>query len=382
MEIHRKVQDLSRGFQHGDHDIVVEKVEAANSRIAAYEASSRNLQQVIEDIRRQVRSLPSSNEQTQSVIRRELASYRNSLDATMRRVTTVESNVHTLNGMNNRIMAQLADIEGNVDDAADMIQVAQQNPRGPRERQNVGYNAFAGQGHRIRSPTPFSGDGHGRDTDLSIRPGGGVSLTDHTLPNAPVRVDASHADRRPIPPVRERADSRSRRALGLPDRSHPPGAHEGWSLGACQGGCFNFPEQEPKTYWLGIGNQGEEGRSAIAGVFLRTQAVHLEAIGVAGLKPTSRVPAIAGGLLGAGLMPTPRVPARAGGFLRPRPIAGRLRDQLQEACLADLAYRRSEIRTIQMTGSTRTQSSLVPHASVNSVGCARVTMGIVGIVSS
>ena len=93
--------------------------------IAAYEASSRNLQQVIEDIRRQVRSLPSSNEQTQSVIRRKLASYRNSLDATMRRVTTVESNVHTLNGMNNRVMAQLADIEGHVDDAADMIQVAQ-----------------------------------------------------------------------------------------------------------------------------------------------------------------------------------------------------------------------------------------------------------------
>ena len=226
-EIYRKIQDLSRGFhrQHRDHDIVVEKVEAANSRIAAYEASSRNLQQVIEDIRRQVRSLPSRNEQTQSVVRRELASYRNSLDATMRRVTTVESNVHTLNGMNSRVMAQLAEIEGHVDDAADIIQGVQQNPRGLRERQNVGYNAFAGQGHGIRSPTPNPGDGHGRDTDLPVRPGGGVSLTDHALPNAPV---TSHADRHPIHPVRERADSRSRRALGL---------------GACQGGCLNFPEQ-------------------------------------------------------------------------------------------------------------------------------------------
>ena len=182
-EIHRKVQDLSRGFhrQRRDHDIVVEKVEAANSRIAAYEASSRNLQQVIEDIRRQVRSLPSGNEQTQSFIRRELASYRNSLDSTMRRMTTVESNVHTLNGMNNRVMAQLAEIEGHVDDAADIIQGVQQNPRGLRERQNVGYNAFAGQGHRIRSPTPTPGDGHGRDTDLSVRPGGPALCQTHLL---------------------------------------------------------------------------------------------------------------------------------------------------------------------------------------------------------
>ena len=123
-EVHQKIQDLSRGFhrQRRDHDNIVEKVETANSRIAAYEASSRNLQQVIEDIRRQVCSLPSGNEQTQSVVRRELASYRNSLDATMRRVTTVESNVHTLNGMNNRVMAQLAEIEGHVDEAADIIQ--------------------------------------------------------------------------------------------------------------------------------------------------------------------------------------------------------------------------------------------------------------------
>ena len=88
---------------------------------------------------------------------------------------------------------------------------------------NVGYNAFAGQGHRIRSPTP--GEGNARGTDLPARPGGGVGLADHALPTVPVRADASRADRHPIHPDRERADSRSRRALALPDRSHSP--HEG-----------------------------------------------------------------------------------------------------------------------------------------------------------
>ena len=173
----RKIQDLSRGFhrQHRDHNVVVENVETANSRIVAYEASSRNLQQVVEDIRRQVRGLPSSAEQTQTVVRRELVYYRNMVDATVRRVAIVEDNIRTLNEMNTRVMAQLADLEGHVDDAADMIQVAQQNPRGPRERQNVGYNAFAGQGHRIRSPTPTPGDGHARDTDPSIRPSGALA---------------------------------------------------------------------------------------------------------------------------------------------------------------------------------------------------------------
>ena len=118
------------------------------------------------------------------------------LDAATRRVAIVGDNIRTLNGMNTRVMAQLADLEGHVDDAADMIQVAQQNLRGPRERQNVGYNTFAGQGHRIRSPTPTPGDGHGRNTNPSIRPSGGV--TDRSrFANVPVRVDASHADRHP-----------------------------------------------------------------------------------------------------------------------------------------------------------------------------------------
>ena len=159
-EVHRKIQDLSRGFhrQRRDHDDVVEKVETVNSRVEAHEARSGILMnQVIDDIRRQIRNLPSSSDQARSAVRRELDSYRNTLDAAMRRVTTVESNIRTLNGMSDRVMAQLSEIEGHVDEAADIIQGVQQNPRGLRERQN---------------------------------------------------------------PVGERADSRSRRALGLPDRSH------------------------------------------------------------------------------------------------------------------------------------------------------------------
>ena len=81
--------------------------------------------------------------------------------------------------MNARVVGQLAELEGHVDDAADMIQVAQQNPRGPQGRPNVGYDAFAGQGHRIRSPTPTPGDRKAQNPVPLARPGGGVSLTDH-----------------------------------------------------------------------------------------------------------------------------------------------------------------------------------------------------------
>ena len=145
----------------------------------------------------------------------------------MRRVSAIDGNVCNLSAMNNRIMSQLFEMEGQFDEAAGIIQGVQQineAPQQPRERRNVGYNAFAGQGHRIRSPTPTPGEGNGRDTGLPVRPGGGVGLADHVLPNVPDRVDPSRADRHPINPDRERADSRSRRARGLPDRSHsPPG---------------------------------------------------------------------------------------------------------------------------------------------------------------
>ena len=159
-EINRKIQDLTRGFyrQGRNHDIVVEKVETANARIAAVDENARRLQQAVQAIRTQLSNLPSSTEQTQAIVRRELVYSRNMLDATMRRTGTIESNIRVLNEMNTQVMGQLAELEGHVDDAADMTQVAQQNPRGPQGRPNVGYNALAGQGHRIRSPTPNPGD--------------------------------------------------------------------------------------------------------------------------------------------------------------------------------------------------------------------------------
>ena len=182
-EVNRKAQDLYRGVQrqHRDHDDVIARFETVKSRVEQSEASSGILNQVLDDIRRQIRNLPASSDQARSAVRRELDSFRNTLEGAVRRITTVKSNVRTLNGMNNRIMAQLSDIEGHVDEAADIIQGVQenqQNPQGPRERRNVGYNAFAGQGHRIRSPTPTPGEGDGRGTDLPVRPGRGVGLTD------------------------------------------------------------------------------------------------------------------------------------------------------------------------------------------------------------
>ena len=234
----------------------------------------------------------------------------------MRRISTVESNMRTLNGMNNRIMAQLYEIEGHVDEAAGIIQGVQDNqanPPQPRERRNVGYDAFAGQGHRIRSPTPIPGEGNGRGTGLLVRPGGGVDLVDHALPDMPGRVDPSRADSHPINPDRERADSRSRRARGLPDRSHsPPGrARDGppraflpigmW-VGIGARGLLPSPIGDLRS---GVGNQGVRGRSAIAGASLRTQAVIQEVVGVIGPMPTSRVP-VTGGLLGVGQRPESR----------------------------------------------------------------------------
>ena len=79
---------------------------------------------------------------------------------------------------------QIAELEGHVDDAADMIHDVQQNPRGPRGRQSVGYDAFAGQGRRIRSPTPTPGDRSAQGADQSVSQGGGDRLTDEVLRNS------------------------------------------------------------------------------------------------------------------------------------------------------------------------------------------------------
>ena len=242
----------------------------------------------------------------------------------MRRVNAIDGSVRNLSAMNNRIMSQLFEMEGQFDEAAGIIQGVQQineAPQQPRERRNVGYNAFAGQGHRIRSPTPTPGEGNGRGTGLPVRPGGGVGLPGHVLPNVPDRVDPSRADRHPINPVRERSDSRSRRACT--DRIRRQGVR-GMAPARVQGGTFLFL---PIGMWVGIGarglppspigdlrpevdNRGWRGRSAIAGVSLRvwigrsaiagaslrTQAVIREVVGIIGLMPTSRVPVMNGGL--------------------------------------------------------------------------------------
>ena len=290
-EVNRKVQDLSRGIQRQrrDHDDVIARFETVKSHVEQYEARSAIVNRVVDNIQGQIRNLPASSGQAPAV-RRELGSFRSTLEGVVRRISTVEGNVRNLNAMNNRVMAQLYEIEGHVDEAADIIQGVQDNqlnPQQPRERRNVGYNAFAGQGHRIRSPTPTPGEGD-RDTGLPVRPGGGVGLADHVLPNVPGRVDPSRADRHPINPDRERADSRSRRARGLPDKSHsPPGRVrvrvQGMVPARAKGGTFLFP---PIGMWVGIGvrgllpspigdlrsgvgNQGGRGQSAIAGASLR-----------------------------------------------------------------------------------------------------------------
>ena len=228
-EINRKMQDLARGIQRQrrDHDDIISRFETVKSHVEQYEARSAIVNRVVDGIQGQIRNLPASSDQMQPGVRRELGSLRSTLEGVMRRVSAIDGNVRTLSAANNRIMSQLFEMEGQFDEAAGIIQGVQQineAPQQPREGRNVGYNAFAGQGHRIRSPTPTPGESDGRGTGLSVRSGGGVGLSDHVLPNVPDRVDPSRADRHPIYPVRERSDSRSRRVRGLPDRSHsPPG---------------------------------------------------------------------------------------------------------------------------------------------------------------
>ena len=224
-EVNRKIQDLARGIQRQrrDHDDIISRFETVKSHVEQYEARSAIVNRVVDNIQGQIRNLPASSDQVQPAARRELGSFRSTLEGVMRRVSAIDGSVRNLSAMNNRIMSQLFEMEGQFDEAAGIIQGVQQineAPQQPRERRNVGYNAFAGQGHRIRSPTPTPGEGNGRGTGLPVRPDGGVGLPGHVLPNVPDRVDPSRADRHPINPVRERSDSRSRRARGLPDRSH------------------------------------------------------------------------------------------------------------------------------------------------------------------
>ena len=245
----------------------------------------------------------------------------------MRRVSAIDSSVRNLGAAHNRIMAQLFEMEGQFDEAAGMLQGVQQineAPQQPRDRRNLGYNAFAGQGHRIRSPTPTPGEGDGRGTGRPVRPGGGGDLSDRALPNVPDRVDPSRADRHPIHPVRERSDSRSRRVRGLPDRSHSPTEGTflfppiGMRVGIGARGLLPSPIGDLRS---GIDNRGGRGRSAIAGASLRiligrsaiagtslrTQVVIQEVAGTIGSMPTSRALVMSGGLLGVEPVSTFRV---------------------------------------------------------------------------
>ena len=170
-EINRKMQDLARGIQRQrrDHDDIISRFETVKSHVEQYEARSAIVNRVVDGI-------PASSDQMLPAVRRELGSLRSTLEGVMRRVSAIDGNVRTLSAANNRIMSQLFEMEGQFDEAAGIIQGVQQineAPQRPREGRNVGYNAFAGQGHRIRSPTPTPGESDGRGTGLPVRSAGG-----------------------------------------------------------------------------------------------------------------------------------------------------------------------------------------------------------------
>ena len=150
-EINRKMQDLARGIQRQrrDHDDIISRFETVKSHVEQYEARSAIVNRVVDNIQGQIRNLPASSDQVQPAVRRELGSFRSTLEGVMRRVSAIDGNVRTLSAANNRIMSQLFEMEGQFDEAAGIIQGVQQineAPQQPREGRNVGYNAFAGQG--------------------------------------------------------------------------------------------------------------------------------------------------------------------------------------------------------------------------------------------
>ena len=387
-EVNRKIQDLARGIQRQrrDHDDIISRFETVKSHVEQYEARSAIVNRVVDNIQGQIRNLPASSDQVQPAVRRELGSFRSALEGVMRRVSAIDGNVRNLSAMNNRIMSQLFEMEGQFDEAAGIIQGVQQineAPQQPRERRNVGYNAFAGQGHRIRSPTPTPGEGNGRDTGLPVRPGGGVGLADHVLPNVPDRVDPSRADRHPINPDRERADSRSRRARGLPDRSHsPPGRARGGPRARERGGVSVSPDRDVGRNTSPIGdlrpevdNQGWRGRSAIAGVSLRVW-IGRSAIAGASLRTQAREVV---GIIGP--MPTSRVPA-TNEKLQGVELAPRRRPQGEPPAPEAPMRQRFVPSMIPTTVGTQTLNSRVLRVIVSFAGFAGVTTGTVTIVNS
>ena len=116
-------------------------------------------------------------------------------------------------------------------------------------------NAFAGQGHRIRSPTPNPGDRNAQDPVPPARPSGGIGIADHVLgdnrrsdagdlpqvnrdfrlPSVPGRAEAdSH-----VPLGRERKEL-CRCRIGLTLRRGVRGTIQGLVLGPIV--QFQFPQ--------------------------------------------------------------------------------------------------------------------------------------------
>ena len=100
--------------------------------------------------------------------------------------------------------------------------------------------------------------------------------------------------------------------------------------------------------------------------------------------PTSRVPAMTGGLLGVELVPTSRVLAIGGGPLELHLIVDRPRHRPQEELPVPVAQMRQRFvpSIIPTTVGTRTLNSRVLRAIVSFAGFAGVTTGTVAIVSS
>ena len=73
-EVNRKIQDLTRRVYRVSqrYDTVVEDVGTTNSQIATFNENSQRLQRTVQAMRAQLATVPSSVEQTQAVVRRQM----------------------------------------------------------------------------------------------------------------------------------------------------------------------------------------------------------------------------------------------------------------------------------------------------------------------
>ena len=160
-EINRKMQDLARGIQRQrrDHDDIISRFETVKSHVEQYEARSAIVNRVVDNIQGQIRNLPASSDQVQPAVRRELGSFRSTLEGVMRRVSAIDGNVRTLSAANNRIMSQLFEMEGQFDEAAGIIQGVQQineAPQQPTKDEMLATTHLRGKdiGSGLRRPHP------------------------------------------------------------------------------------------------------------------------------------------------------------------------------------------------------------------------------------